>query len=163
MTVNTSNIFNSPIETGLRSLTLLEAGYPNSYDLERITYYDYLLVHSGDIDGGPESIHPNTPNRAGEVLVRRPVIESGISVMVSKGLIEVKYTQSGIKYMATELATPFLDSLQASYSQKMIAIAGWVVDSFDGQSNKEIRSIVNENLNVLGGGSLSNSFSKEEL
>ena len=83
--------------------------------------------------------------------------------MVSKGLIEVKYTQSGIKYMATELATPFLDSLQASYSQKMIAIAGWVVDSFDGQSNKEIRSIVNENLNVLGGGSLSNSFSKEEL
>ena len=48
MKFNTSNIFNSPIETGLRSLTLLEAGYPSAYDLERLTYYDYLVVHSDD-------------------------------------------------------------------------------------------------------------------
>ncbi|CDT79402.1 conserved hypothetical protein [Vibrio coralliirubri] len=160
---NTSNIFNSPVETGLRSLTLLEAGYPNAYDLERISYYDYLLVHSGDIEGGPISIHPNTPHRAGEILIRRPVIEQGLSAMISRGLIEVIYSQSGITYLATELATPFLDSLQANYTKKMIATASWVVGAFDGQSNEIIRNLVNKNLNVWGGEFIDESLVKEGL
>ncbi|EGQ9043636.1 threonine transporter, partial [Vibrio parahaemolyticus] len=137
MNVNTFSVFNSPIETGLRSLTLLEAGYPNAYDLERITYYDYLLVHSGDIEGGPNSIHPNTPHRSGELLIRRPIIEKGLAVMISRGLVDIDYSQSGIRYIATELSTPFLDSLQANYTRKMIDTAIWVVEIFDKQPNQK--------------------------
>lgn len=162
MNVNTFSVFNSPIETGLRSLTLLEAGYPNAYDLERITYYDYLLVHSGDIKGGPNSIHPNTPHRSGELLIRRPIIEKGLAVMISRGLVDIDYSQSGIRYIATELSTPFLDSLQANYTRKMIDTAIWVVEIFDKQPNQKIRDLISKNLQVWGGEFIDESLVRGE-
>ncbi|WP_306800327.1 ABC-three component system middle component 2 [Endozoicomonas sp. YOMI1] len=60
--------FNSPLETGVRSLAILVAAHPVAFDLERLVEMDYLVVHSGDADG-PESIHAALPMRAGELLV----------------------------------------------------------------------------------------------
>ena len=148
---NTSSVFNTPIETGLRCLTLMEAGYPNYYDVNRIIFYDYMLVHSGDITGGPESLHPDTPHRSGEILIRRPIIEKGLKIMISRGLVEVNYSDIGIKYIATERTTPFLDSLQAIYTRKMIDIASWVVETFDSHSIENLKGFVNSNLDVWGG------------
>src|SRR4051794_18613760 len=78
--------FNSPLETGVRALTILEAAFPNSCDLQRLVELDYLVVHSGDV-GGPESLHAPLPLRAGELLVRRELIEKGLLLMMSRGLV----------------------------------------------------------------------------
>ena len=40
--------FNSPLEAGLRSTAILEAAYPERYDLQRLVQLDYLVVHSAD-------------------------------------------------------------------------------------------------------------------
>jgi len=48
MTVQT---FNSPIETGIRALILLAQSYPSQLDLQRLLEYDYIMVHTGDVDG----------------------------------------------------------------------------------------------------------------
>ena len=69
--------FNSPLETGIRSLAVLVAAYPEPFDLERLVEMDYLVVHSGDADG-PYSLHAPLPMRAGELLVRRGLIEKGL-------------------------------------------------------------------------------------
>lgn len=42
--------FNSPLETGVRSLTILEAAFPLSFDLQRLVEFDYVVVHSGDVE-----------------------------------------------------------------------------------------------------------------
>ncbi|QOU31009.1 threonine transporter [Vibrio coralliilyticus] len=160
--IKKSNVFNSPIETGLRSLILLEAGYPKSFDIERIVFYDYLLVHSGDIKDGPKSIHPNTPHRSGELLVRRPVIEKGLDLMISRGLLTKEYSESGFEYKATELSTPFLDTLDAGYTKKIIGVASWVIESFDDESNEEIRSLIRNNLGVWGGEFLGEAILRAE-
>ena len=60
--------FNSPIETGVRALILLAESYPDQLDLQRILEFDYIMVHTGDVDG-PPSIHPALPLRSGG---RRP-------------------------------------------------------------------------------------------
>ena len=73
--------FNSPLETGIRSLAILVAAYPESLDLQRLLEMDYLVVHSGDADG-PESLHAPLPLRAGELLVRRGLIETGLLLMM---------------------------------------------------------------------------------
>ena len=65
--------FNSPIETGVRALILLSEAYPQGFDLQRILEYDYMMVHTGDFENGPPSIHPALPLRSGELLVRRSV------------------------------------------------------------------------------------------
>ena len=75
--------FNSPLETGVRTLALLVAAYPRSRDLHRLVQYDYLTVHSADA-AGPPSLHPPLPLRSGELLVRRGIIERGLLLMMSR-------------------------------------------------------------------------------
>src|ERR1700733_5230045 len=99
--------FNSALETGVRALTVLVESAPAAFDLQRLVYFDYLVVHSADA-GGPQSLHPNTPLRNGELLVRRAVIERGVLLMVGRGLIARCMESQGIAYAATDEAAPFL-------------------------------------------------------
>lgn len=46
--------FNGPVEIGLRALCVLTTAFPSAYALQRLVIFDYFLVHSDDIDGGPE-------------------------------------------------------------------------------------------------------------
>lgn len=151
------------MESGLRSLTLLVAGYPFQHDLERLVIYDYLLVHSGDIENGPQSIHPNTPHRSGEILIKRPVIKSGLNNMIAKGLIAADYSEAGITYAATEMASPFLDSLQANYTREIVDIADWVVKVFSSYNIDDLKALVNGNLNIWGGEFVNESIVRGEL
>ena len=84
--------FNGPVEIGLRALCVLTTAFPAAYALQRLVVFDYLLVHSDDIEGGPEGLHPRTPHRGGEILVRRGVIQDGLTLYESRGLIERVYT-----------------------------------------------------------------------
>lgn len=133
--------FNSPLETGLRSLAILEAAFPIRYDLQRLVELDYLVVHSADV-GGPESLHAPLPLRAGELLVRRQLIERGLLLMMSKGLIERYPTSQGIEYVAGDIASPYLASLTAPYTLKLRARAIWLVNNFAGFTTEEIRGLI---------------------
>lgn len=136
-----SEPFNSPLETGLRSLTILEAAFPSHYDLQRLVELDYLVVHSADV-GGPESLHAPLPLRAGELLVRRQLIERGLLLMMSKGLIDRHITSDGIEYAAGEIASPYLSSLTAPYTLQLRVRARWLVTNFASSSTEEIRGLI---------------------
>src|ERR1035438_1081158 len=88
--------FNSPIETGVRALILLAESYPDQLDLQRLLEFDYILVHTKDVDG-PPSIHPALPLRSGELLVRRQLIERGLMLMMSGGLVGRYATPNGLR------------------------------------------------------------------
>lgn len=133
--------FNSPLETGLRSLAILEAAFPNSYDLQRLVEMDYLVVHSADV-GGPDSLHAPLPLRAGELLVRRQLIEKGLLLMMSKGLIERKAVVTGIEYSAGDTASPYLASLSAPYTIALRDRARWLVSNFEHFTTEEIRGLI---------------------
>src|SRR4051812_31109836 len=123
--MNTAIPFNSPLECGLRTLTLLAAAQPSAYDLQRLIFYDYLLVHSGDVPGGPDSIHPATPLRSGEALVRRRWIERGLLLMLSRELVVRTFSDSGIQYAASPLTESFLRYMEEAYTKKLRERATW--------------------------------------
>lgn len=131
-------VFNTPIECGLRAVALLAEAFPNRADLQRLVNYDYLLVHSGDVVGGPPSIHPATPHRSGELLVRRPLIEQGIRLMMSKSIIECEFSTDGITYFAGEWSVPFLNRLNANYTAALKERAQWVISQFSTHTNNEL-------------------------
>jgi hypothetical protein len=135
--------FNSPLETGVRSLSILEAAYPKSFDLQRLVELDYLVVHSGDADG-PDSLHVPLPQRAGELLVRRELIDKGLLLMMSRGLVERSTTHAGIEYKAAERATPYLASMTAPYIVKLRLRAVWAIETFGDMSTEAIRSITQQ-------------------
>ena len=143
-------VFNTPLESGLRSAALLLEAYPNSFDVQRLGQYDYLVVHSGDVDGGPPSIHPATPQRSGELLVRRQLVEAGLEFMVHRGVIERAFTQHGIGYVAGEYAVLFLNSLSSDYTSQLRDRAAWVVNRFAGLSDEELTAYIKAHLSQWG-------------
>lgn len=133
-------LFNSPLETGTRSLQVLVAAYPEAFDLERLVELDYLVVHSGDVEG-PDSLHSALPFRNGELLVRRCLVEKGLLLMISRNLITRIHSEDGFSYVAGDAAAPFLSSLTSTYSRQLQKRARWAVERFHGVPTIEIRRI----------------------
>lgn len=135
--------FNSPLETGVRSLAILHAAFPAALDLQRLVEMDYLVVHSGDAEG-PESLHAALPLRAGELLVRRGLIEKGLILMMSRGLVQRLPAEEGFTYTAGEAAAPFIGSLRDEYSVKLKDRALWAVQRFANVPTDEVRRFTHQ-------------------
>ena len=142
--------FNGPIEIGLRALTLLSEAFPATYSLQRLVVSDYMLVHSDDLPNGPPGLHPKTPHRGGELLVRRAVLEQGLMLYQSRGLLERKYTESGVMYAATERTAAFLDALSSDYAAALRVRASWLVSSFGESSDMELLETANSQVGEWG-------------
>lgn len=134
--------FNSPLEAGLRAVSILAAAAPQPFDLQRLVTLDYLLVHSGDI-GGPPSLHPDLPMRSGELLVRRKLVESGLLLMISRNLVIRHIDNSGIAYSARDMADTFLDSLTSGYSKDLRSRATWLAEEFSAATDLEFQHRAN--------------------
>lgn len=133
--------FNTPLETGVRALVVLDALFPDSSDLQRLVTFDYLVVHSGDA-GGPQSIHAPLPLRSGELLVRRGLIERGLLLMESRGLVRREPSSAGFYYRATEQSTPFLSALQSKYVGRLVNRAEWAAETFGSFGEAELNTLV---------------------
>ena len=133
-----ANPFNSAFEAGIRSVVILVAAFPESLDLQRLVAFDYLSVHSGDA-AGPSSLHPPVPLRTGELLIRSELIERGLLLMVSRNLVVRSFNRTGIDYVATDSARPFLDGLAARYTRDLIDRADWVIANFSKLSTPIMR------------------------
>lgn len=142
-------LFNNEIEMGVRILIILRSTYPKSLDTELINYYSYFCLHSKDL-GDSDSIHPDIPNRFGELSVRTALIHKSLKFLVSKGLVKPNYTKSGLEYKATEITAPFLDGLDQGYLMDLVKKAFWVAKFFHGYSSKEIRNYVSTNKDKWG-------------
>jgi hypothetical protein len=125
-------LFNSTLETGVRTVVILDAMHPRAFDLAHLTWFDHLVVHTSDIDG-PKSLHPDIPQRTGELLVRRRLVEDGVKLMRRLHMIEAEISEGGITYHASEDASAFVEALRTEYSTEMKACAVWLA-SFVGRT-----------------------------
>lgn len=142
--------FNGPVEIGLRALCVLTTAFPTAYALQRLVVFDYFLVHSDDIEGGPEGLHPRTPHRGGEILVRRGVLQEGLTLYESRGLVERIYRDGGILFAATDKSADFLDTLSTDYLKGLRERADWIVDSFGPLADGELDAMVRERIGTWG-------------
>lgn len=142
--------FNTPIEAGLRLLFVLDEAKDQTFDLQRLVSYDYLLVHSGDVEGGPASLHPAVPFRGGELLVKRELVRAGLDAMFAKELLEKKFESTGVCYRATALTGAFLKLLVSIYASSLRARATWVVSRFASYTDDILEKYMTENVGRWG-------------
>lgn len=116
MQLRTVSVFNSPLETGIRSTAILLAAYPHGFDLQRLVAFDYFVVHTEDL-GGPPSLHPKTPLRTGELLVRRKAIERSLLLMIAANMVYRKIDEYGVIYYAGEAASVFFNNISTEYNK----------------------------------------------
>lgn len=118
-------LFNTPLEAGIRALVILDAFAPRAFDLATLSLLDYYIVHTGDA-GGPPSLHPEINARAGEYFVRRHLVEEGLLLMARASLIEQVFTGSGIAFRAHETATAMIDLFGSAYNRRLTEAAQWM-------------------------------------
>ncbi|PZQ51847.1 MAG: hypothetical protein DI555_20670 [Novosphingobium pentaromativorans] len=138
------------MECGLRALYLLDAARDGRNELQRLITYDYLLVHSGDIEGGPPSLHPAVPYRGGEFLVKREALRDGLDLMFSRELIDKTHDASGIGYRANPLTAAFLALLKSEYAQNLEQRARWINAAFGGKSDRDLARYMEESIGRWG-------------
>ncbi|MEU5943863.1 ABC-three component system middle component 2 [Micromonospora sp. NPDC047548] len=129
---------NSPVEVGLRAVILLTAAYPRAFDIDTLVLLDHSLIHSGDL-GGPPSIHPDVPIRAGEIGLKKTVLEDALRLMMRANMVDLAISTGGMKYVAADNAEAFVSALESSYVLRLIDTAQWVAQEFTDDTHEETR------------------------
>jgi len=133
--------FNGPLEAGVRAVAILGAAFPRSFDIQRLTAFDYLLVRTSQL-GGPTDLHPATPIQTPATEVRRKVVQDAVHLMMTRDLITRSVHENGIRYCAGEAASMFLDSLQTPYLKELKERARWIVHHLAGYSDDEFDQLM---------------------
>lgn len=101
--------------------------------------------------------------RAIELFTRRETLQSGLSLMAGKGLIEIMYLEDGIYYSANINTNWFLDGLKGTYSENLMTKTNLIAESFRQLSDAEIKNFIDSNIENWGN-EFENYFSyKEEV
>ncbi|CAG9164514.1 ABC-three component system middle component 2 [Cupriavidus pampae] len=126
---NAMRVFNSPFELGFRMVYLLSALRPGGADLQKLILLDYAVVYSGDL-GGPDSLHTPVPYRGSELLSRRTLIEQGLHLMSSRGLVAAEMDDQGVTYVAGPAALTLVGSVAAPYFTRLFQRCEWAAKRF---------------------------------
>lgn len=127
MTDHKPMTFNGPLEAGIRAVAVLGSAYPNSFDIQTLTAYDYLLVRTSVLDG-PEDLHPSAPIQTPATEVRRKIVQDALHMMMTRDLVERNIGVEGISYRAGDAAAMFLESLTTPYICALKERAEWLTN-----------------------------------
>jgi hypothetical protein len=145
MSVKSADLFNSPLEAGIRAVVVLERLWPTTADLSEMVLFDHVVVHASDV-GGPFSLHASVPERKGELLVRRGVVEAGLDLMRRCHLVDKVADDDGFAWRASEQASSYVELLESGYSEELKTCATWVARKVEELTKKGFRDLVAEHI-----------------
>jgi hypothetical protein len=128
----------------------LDATSPSASDVQRLISYDYLLVHSADVDERTASLHPAVPFRGTEWLVKRELVGHALDLMFARELIDKKLSRAGITYAASNLTAAFVGLLKSHYSEQLRNRARWLAKQFGEMSDTDLMTFMTENVGKVG-------------
>jgi hypothetical protein len=155
--MNKEKLYNSTYEIGVRVLIALSLT-SRLLDLQRTAYYDYLMLHYGDIDENYESLHPANPFHTTELYVKRELIKSALDLICKKGLANIKFTNEGFLYEITSMGKDFLECFESDYFVKLRKYAHLVTEKFDELSDDDLYKYINTQI-----GKWKDEFENESL
>ncbi|MFH4558974.1 ABC-three component system middle component 2 [Vibrio diabolicus] len=135
-----SNVFNTPMEIGMRMVYLLLELYPRKYDVFYLTYLDYAISYSGDLHG-PSSLHTPVSKRGGAFLNNSDIVRKSLNKMSQFDFVEISTTDDGIYYSAGENARAVVSSIKTEYSFLLQERCNWVASFVKDKSYEDIRRL----------------------
>lgn len=135
-----NDVFNTPLELGVRMVYLLGALYPKGANIQKLVYLDYAVIYSSDL-GGPNSLHTLVPFRGGEFINKKEVLEESIFLMLNHSIIDVVIDKEGINYYIGDNGFSLISAMNNTYSNKLYKSCQWVTKEFGSYSEEELRNI----------------------
>jgi hypothetical protein len=102
------------------------------------------------VSDGPTGLHPKTPYRNGEISARRGILQEGLLLYQSRGLIEPHFDDDGVYYAATDHSAGFLDALDVGYVEDLRDRAAWLIDGFGALDDEALAAFVRERIGEWG-------------
>jgi len=124
------SIFNSKVELATRASFILNFFYDRSLDLDRLVFFDYVLLYAKEF-GGPSNIHTDLPNKIAEIIRRRELLPDALKLFISKGLISIEANSGGVFFKASENTSQYIGCLKSEYFKKLWANLFWLEKNFD--------------------------------
>jgi hypothetical protein len=138
-------LFNSRLEAGIRAVVVLEFLRPETADLSDMVLFDHVVVHTHDL-GGPPSLHADLPERKGELLVRRRLVEAGLELMRRCHLVEQDSVQDGLVWRTSDDAASYVELLETAYSTRLKACAAWLGQEVRNRTKAGFKAFVRQEL-----------------
>lgn len=124
-----SKIYSSDLEISLRLMAILQFYVESPISIERLVVYDYLILHGNDIFPELQSLHPKSPNSSNEFLIKRELFKRGLHLLISKELIKVNISKTGVGYQSSQLTAKFCDKLNSAYSRRLYQTVQSVINA----------------------------------
>lgn len=146
-----TKLFNSPMEIGLRTLFVLNQFGEIALSIDKLIFFDYFLIHAGDISKKQKSIHPKYPFRSSEIIIKRELLNSAIMQLVRKELIEIHYQHDGIFYTISNIGRSLINYFESEYAELLNESSQWIYKNYKDKTEEELQASFKRNMKKWGG------------
>ncbi len=124
-------LFNSRLEAGIRAVVILESLRPLHADVSRNG--SFRSCRRTRVGSRRAHLHcmQKSPERRGELLVRRRLVEAGLELMRRCHLLEKATDDNGFVWRASDDAASYVELLESPYSRHLKHCATWLAEEIN--------------------------------
>ena len=139
-----SNLFNTPFETGLRSLLILYVTKSAGMTIDRIVAYDFITIYGKDFGVSEANLHGDNSLNFSELSTKRSVCSEGVKSFVLSGLIGINRMQSGFLYKLTSAGKKYVEAMESDYKDQYVEIVKSVHKKYGRKTDANLIKEINE-------------------
>ena len=139
-----NELFNTPFETALRVLLLLESESRADFTINMIAALDFAALYGKSFEFSNENLHGDNLFKFSEFATRKELAGEGLKYLVQKGLIDVNATKSGFIYRISPEGKVFSKKLDTKYAQDYREQVGLALLHFSNDSEQIILNKLNK-------------------
>ncbi len=139
-----SSIFNSPFETSLRILLIMEQSTDSFYSSDMLAAIDFVSVYGKDFGIADTNLHGDNLFMFSEFATRRSLTQKAIKESVLSGLLNIKTGNSGFEYQINETGLKYCCSLESDYANSYREVVRRTIAIIDNMSEQQVLKNINE-------------------
>lgn len=139
-----NNLFNSPFETALRVLLIMEQSQDTFYSTDMLAAIDFMSVYALDFGIADINLHGDSLFKFSEFATRRGLAKEAIKNIVLKGLISIETTNKGFQYQINQSGIDYAHKLESSYANSYREIVTKTISYIKNQPEQKVLGIINE-------------------
>jgi len=138
-----NEIFNTPFETALRTVILLQTERRADFSINMIAAIDFVSLYGQSFHTSDNNLHGDNLFKFAEFATRKELTREAVNLLVKRGLITAKATKDGFLFSIAEQGREFAQSLDTRYADSYRREVNCVLDKYAGYSEQEILKQIN--------------------
>lgn len=142
---SSDELYNTPQEIAMRMLVILH-NINQPLTKGKLTFFDFLSIHSSVIDEKSKSIHPDNPKFGLEFFSKKSNTEKAIHLLVHKKLVNVSYDKKYYYFEINIFGSHLVSMIDGSYKNQLENSINQLKQEFLPLSENNIQRYFDENI-----------------